>query len=323
MFIVYFFPLTQIPAARQFGVFMGLVILLCYVQVFLLLPSFLYFWAKWLSRVEKCCTIPFLWVGRRIVQKCKRLRVLHNQGLSIRSTENPRLDTFDVGVSMNDVESDDDDTGTESDGIGDGDCDSKPLLQTTLSNGAQINGHLVNNSPDDDSKVDHTQINHTQIDLTQFDKPGENGLLNGGSVIHVPSKDPPNGHSLSESPTDKTTADEESQGGDDPLSRVQPASKHTSASSMSLLTLKALYHFIAYPAVSLRVVLLILFCVFLVAGAVCAGFLKASGDLQLFSKDTNLQRILDLTGNVTTVMDYDCSQCSAYYKHKFGTYVRK
>ena len=227
---------------------------------------------------------------------------------------------------MNDVDGDDDDTSTESDGNDDGEGDLKPLLLTTRSDGAQINGHLVNNSPFDGSQIDHTQNDHTQIDHTQIDKPRENGLLNGtgGSVIESPSKDiSPNGHSLSKSLTDETTADEESQVGDGPHSRVQPASKRTSASSMSLLTLKGLYHFIAYPAVSLRIVLLILFCVFLVAGAVCAGFLNASGDLQLFSKDSNLQRVLDLTANVTTVMDYDCSQCSAYYQHKFGTYVRK
>ena len=242
--------------------------------------------------------------------KCKRLRVLRNKGLSIRSTENPQLDTYDVVVSMNDVDGDDDDTSTESDGNDDGDGDSKPLLLTKQSDGAQINGHLVNNS--------------IIADGSQIDKPRENGLLNGRSVIESPSKDiSPNGHSLSKSPTDETTADEESQVGDGPHSRVQSASKRTSASSMSLLTLKGLYHFIAYPTVSLRIVLLILFCVFLVAGAVCAGFLNASGDLQLFSKDSNLQRVLDLTANVTTVMDYDCSQCSAYYQHKFGTYVRK
>lgn len=56
---VYTFFLFQITAVHQFGLFMGLVVMFCYIQVTLVMPSFLYLWYKYLSRVEYiyflCC----------------------------------------------------------------------------------------------------------------------------------------------------------------------------------------------------------------------------------------------------------------------------
>lgn len=42
----------QIPAVHQFGLFMGLIVMFCYIQVTLVMPSFLYLWYKYMSKVE-------------------------------------------------------------------------------------------------------------------------------------------------------------------------------------------------------------------------------------------------------------------------------
>lgn len=285
----------DIPAVRQFGVFMGLVILLCYVQVLLLLPSFLYFWAKWFSRGEKFCATPVTWLGRLIVNRVREIRVFRNVGLSVRSTDNPpRTHTPGISLSAIEVDREGDGTGLEEEE----EDDVNPLLPSIQYSDASVNGpldgNLVKTTPfrDDDPSDDDDPP------LSVTDTPSSQESLSGTS----------------------STSDQ-LECGNSSNSKPLSSNKNKSASSTSILSLKALYYGIAFPVVYMRIAVMILFGLFVVAGAVCSGFLHSSGDLKLFSDDSNIQRLLDMVGNLTSVGDFDCATCSAYYKHKYGTYI--
>lgn len=54
------FLFVQIPAVKQFGIFMGFVVIFCYLQVLIVLPLALHIWHAVFRYCENCCYYPCL-----------------------------------------------------------------------------------------------------------------------------------------------------------------------------------------------------------------------------------------------------------------------
>ena len=47
----------QVPAIHDFGLFMGILVFVCYVVTFTMMPPVLFLWAWRVERLEKACSV--------------------------------------------------------------------------------------------------------------------------------------------------------------------------------------------------------------------------------------------------------------------------
>lgn len=246
---------TQIPAVRQFGIFMGLVVICCYIQVLVILPPSLHIWQSVFRYCENFCYYPL-----SLLFAPKPLDTPH-----VRLSE---LEDREIGMEREDSE-----TGNE---------DSPDLT-----------------NPDENRILIPDSVSTQYRDLVSLPDSEDH-------TTPIDEDDQP--LNLNSQPIQRDT---------DLLTRNNSDTKRKSAVDLltSSLQLVMLYC-IVWPLISLGKLKLPIkntLCVWVYSGTLIlslglvAGLLKFSDrPPQLFNSNTNIQKLLDLTGNLSEIGALDC-----------------
>ena len=237
----------QIPAVRQFGIFMGIVVIFCFLQVLLVIPHSLLIWHCVFVHIENVIYWP--------VYKLTQIRCRKSTGLSIR---------------MSDIAHGDDDSGIEV---------SSNSNSDTISNSSESSAQSVSN----DSNQSNSNV---EVGIDQSDD----------QVMLIPDQTPESVPSPSLfSPEDSMTAE----------------SKLTYAMQISMFYLSVipmslhLYFSEILKKNRLKSALFVIFNIFLyvvlvgVFAALMANLRFNDKPPKFFDPDSNIQKMLDLVGNVT------------------------
>lgn len=286
---MYFLNITlQIPAVYQFGVFMGLIVILCYVQVVLVVPFALHVWQSYFLVCENTLYYPCGHLCRK-KRRADELRSLPAVRMTNRSTE-------------------DGDSGIEILGNGNGSSEASDNSSTASSSSVSDTNVLI---PEPEMETEHKSENAVPPSNHLNDPNEEDNPL-----IQV-----------------KVTVVEET-GIVDPMlteSAVEfdRSSKPSAERHWTELQQIGMMKYVARPvmifflfgskfskckATLLSWTMVFVFVAILTLSLVGTAFLKPTNrPPQFFKPDSNIQKMLDLTGNLTDTDALNCYSCSAWY----------
>lgn len=286
-------PTLQITAVYQFGVFMGLIVILCYVQVVIVIPPALHVWQSYFLTVEDCVYYPCGLLCRR-KKNADALSDLPAVRMTTRTTEDG-----DSGIEI----------------LGNGNSSSEP-------------------SSDNSSTASSSSVSDTNVLIPESEIEIEHNIEN--AALHSTQL---NDHHLEEhtlEPVEVTVVDEARIVGDPLLvaesaQRVsrQGSSKSSAESRWTELQQIGMMRLVAHPvmiffllgsklskwkATLLSWTMVFIFIAILVSSWVGTAFLKPTDrPPQFFKSSSNIQKMLDLTGNLTDAATLNCYSCSAWY----------
>lgn len=247
----YHLSFFQIPAVRQFGIFMGLVVLFCFLQVILVIPHVIYIWDCIIVKIENFCFSPVY----RVIYRFRRVNT-----------------SVLPDVRMSTLARNDSDSGIDT-------------VSTT-------NSDNISNSS---SQSDPNAVEPSEdVDLLIPEEPDDN---------ETPEAPPP---VVQSTPEMRLTI---------LMQKVMfcisviPMSMHFIANKISLKkphfsVLVVIFH------IFLRV--LILLAVLGTSVGLLLQLRFSDKPPQFFDPDSNIQKMLDLAGNVTDSSAINCYNCSAW-----------
>lgn len=291
----------------QFGVFMGLVVIVCYVQVVLVVPFALHIWHSYFLIFENLVYLP-------CAQLCRRKK-------------REPLDLPAVRMTHRSME--DGDSGIEIMENGNGSREQSDNSSTASSSSVSDTNVLIPESENKDSEMEieptsekienEPQSNHFD-DCNVDNSP----LLPSVTQIEVTLTET----RLIEEP-ESTLADS-----------ILSSSKSSAESRWTELQQIGMIRFIAYPVMFWFLIgqkfsnkhkarlcsltTLFAFILVLLASFAATAFLKPTDrPPQFFKPDSNIQKMLDLAGNLTSADAVNCYSCSAWYTPGASKYTKQ
>ena len=298
-------PPVQIPAVYQFGVFMGLVVISCYVQVVLVVPFALHIWHSYFLICENFIYLP-----------CAKLCGKKREPLDL------------PPVRMTHRSQEDGDSGIEIMENGNGSREHSDNTSTASSSSVSDTNVLI---PESDSKDSEMEVEPTGEKIesesqttqsSQFDDnhhDGANSLLlppttrievivTETQVTGIPTEIEPS-----------LLADS-----------IMSSGKSSAESRWTELQQIGMIRFIAYPvmfwfligrkfksklmAILFSQAMVVGFILVLSSSFVATAFLKPTDrPPQFFNPNSNIQKMLDLAGNLTSAEAVNCYSCSAWF----------
>ena len=273
----------------QFGVFMGLIVLLCYVQVVLVVPFALHVWQSYFLVCENTLYYP---CGRL----CRKKRIADE----LRSLP---------AVRMTNRSTEDGDSGIEILGNGNGSSEASDNSSTASSSSVSDTNVLI---PEPEMETVH-KIENAVLPSSHLDDPNEE-----------------------DNPLDVTVVNENETGNIDPMltesavefdrsSKLSAEGHWTELQQIGMMKYVARpvmiffllgSKFSKYKAALLSWTMVFVFATILTSSWVGTSFLKPTDrPPQFFNPDSNIQKMLDLTGNLTDTDALNCYSCSAWYGH--------
>ena len=285
----------QIPAVYQFGVFMGLVVISCYVQVVLVVPFALHIWHSYFLVCENCMYLP-----------CAKL---------CRKKREP-LDVPPVRMTHRSME--DGDSGIEIMENGNGSREHSDNTSTASSSSISDTNVLIPESDIKDSEMGiepanekienepHSQLSHFDNDRDEDNSP----LLPPVTQIEV---------TVIHAEPEPSLVDS-----------ILSSSASSAESRWTELQQIGMIRFVAYPVMFwfligrkfnskhkarlFSLAMIFGFVLVLFASFVATAFLKPTDrPPQFFKPGSNIQKMLDLAGNLTSADAVNCYSCSAWY----------
>ena len=290
-------PPVQIPAVYQFGVFMGLVVLSCYVQVVLVVPFTLHIWHSYFLICENFIYLP-----------CAKL---------CRKKREP-VDVPPVRMIHRSME--DGDSGIEIMENGNGSREHSDNSSTASSSSVSDTNVLI---PESDIKDSEMEIEPT-IEREPHEQP--NHFDNRHDVDNSPLLPPMTQIQLTVTETQVIPAEPQSILADSVLG----SSKSSAESRWTELQQIGMIRFVAYPVMFWFLIgnklnnkhlarlcsltMVFAFIVVLFSSFLATAFLKPTDrPPQFFKPSSNIQKMLDLAGNLTSAEAVNCYGCSAWY----------
>ena len=278
----------QIPAVYQFGVFMGLIVILCYVQVVLVVPFALHVWQSYFLVCENILYYP---CGRfcRNKRRADELRSLPAVRMTNRSTEDGDSGIEILGNGNGSSEASDNSSTASSSSMSDTNVlIPEPGMETEhkSENAVPPSNHLDDPNEEDNPLI---QIEVTVVDETEIVNP-----MLTESVADSESK--------SSSSTERRWTELQQIG------------------MMKFVARPVMIFFLFGSKFSKRKAALLswsmvfVFVAILISSWVGTSFLKPTDrPPQFFKPGSNIQKMLDLTGNLTDTSALNCYSCSAWY----------
>lgn len=286
---------SQIPAVYQFGVFMGLIVIFCYVQVVLVVPFALHIWHSYFLIVENCVFFP-----------CARLCRKKNRPLDLPT------------VRMTHRSMEDGDSGIEIMENGNGSREHSDNSSTASGSSVSDTNVLIPESEIKDAEMEIEPLTEQSESFAQ------SGQLNDADDDEVSSPLLP--VTQVELTVTETKITEDTSLADSVLS----SNKASAESRWTELQQIGMIRFIAYPVMFFFLIgrkfsnknlawicsltMILGFVVVLLTSFIATAFLKPTDrPPQFFKPSSNIQKMLDLSGNLTSADAVNCYSCSAWY----------
>lgn len=273
---------------------MGLVILFCYLQVSIIMPFYLHIWHRFFVYLEYWMFYPVLLLYRR-----------------------RRLDYSTLpSVRMRDVA--DDDSGIDIVEQGNGSEGSENSSTSSGSDSGSSTALLV--GPDDEEGTDETQETFLLKRTSGVLEPGEQPLQSTQDETTVVQA-----HGNSTAPAVQTEGDSGILAGI--LSVERRLTTLVQVFMMKFVARPVLAPRLWKPTGDRRSVLNVftqggfiwIFCIVVALSILGTSFLQLTNHQpQFFNPDSNLQKMLDLNGNLTDATSYNCWSCSAWFTNYGG-----
>lgn len=291
-----FFSLPQIPAVYQFGVFMGLIVMLCYVQVVLVVPFVLHIWQSYFRIAENFVYSP---LGRL----CRKRKV----------------DVTNLpAVKMTNRSTEDGDSGIE----------------------IMTGGNGSSEPSDNSSTASSSSVSDTNVLIQEPEMENGNGIHDvnpdrgvDGFIERIEVED----SILYTTPQDRIEVTISEETGTDDLSLATPVTtdddviigKSSAESRWTELQQIGMMRFVARPVMIFFLIgskspkhkaqlcgltMVFIFIGIMALSCLSTAFLKPTDrPPQFFKPSSNIQKMLDLSGNLTDTATLNCYSCSAWY----------